>query len=88
MRYQVRLSNRAVKDLDRVGRDTRERMLERLDQIAEAPHNPRLSSPLTAKSGLRKSRVGGWRIILLVQDEIKVVAVVTIDRRGQVYQRI
>lgn len=63
-------------------------MLERLYRIAEAPHDPRLSSPLTAKGGLRKSRVGGWRIIFSVQDEIEVVAVVTIDRRGQVYQRI
>jgi len=86
--YQVRLSSRAVKDLDRVGRDTRERMLQRLDRIAEAPHDPRLSSSLTAKGGLRKSRVGGWRIIFTVEDDIRVVAVVTIDRRGQVYQRI
>jgi mRNA interferase RelE/StbE len=86
--YEVRLSSRAAKDLDRVGRDTRERMLERLNRIAEAPRDPRLSSPLTAKGDLRKSRLGGWRMIFSIEDEIKVVAVVTIELRGQAYQRI
>lgn len=71
-----------------MGRDMRDRMLQRLGRIAEAPYNRRLSGPLTGKGNLRKSRVGDWRIILLGEDEIEVVAVVTIDRRGQVYQRV
>ena len=63
-------------------------MLERLDRLAEDPPDPRLSAPLTGKGNLRKSRVAGWRIIFSVEDEVTVVAVGTIDRRGQVYQRI
>jgi mRNA interferase RelE/StbE len=88
VKYEIRLSLRTQKDLDGLGRDTRERMLQRLDALAEAPHDPRFSTPLKGKSKLRKSRVGGWRIIFSVEDEIKVVAVVMIERRGQVYQRI
>jgi mRNA interferase RelE/StbE len=88
LKYKIRLSNHAGKDLDRLGRDTRERILQKLVDIADAPHDPRLSSPLTGKGNLRKSRVGGWRIIFSVEDEIKVVAVVTIEPRGQVYRRI
>jgi mRNA-degrading endonuclease RelE of RelBE toxin-antitoxin system len=37
---------------------------------------------------LRKSRVGAWRIIYQVVEETKIVYVVTIERRGQVYKRI
>jgi mRNA-degrading endonuclease RelE of RelBE toxin-antitoxin system len=37
---------------------------------------------------LRKSRVGGWRIIYQVVEETKIVCVVMIERRGQVYKRI
>jgi mRNA interferase RelE/StbE len=88
VKYEISLSLRAQKDLDGLGRDARERMLQRMDGIAEAPHDPRLSAPLKGKGKLRKSRVGGWRIIFSVEDEIKVVAVVMIERRGQVYQRI
>ena len=69
MRYQVRLSGRAVKDLDRLNRDVQQRMLKRLDQLAEDPHDARLSSPLMNQGGMRKSRVGGWRIIFTVDQE-------------------
>ena len=88
MNYQISLSNRAAKDLDRLPRGTQERILNRLDQLAEAPCDPRLSSRLTNQGGLRKSRVGGWRIIFSVNEGGGTVEVVTIERRGQVYQRI
>lgn len=88
MSYQVRLSNRAARDLDRLDRGARERILNRLDQLAEAPGDRRLSSLLTNQGGLRKSRVGGWRIIFSVDEGGTSINVVTIDRRGQVYQRI
>ena len=87
MKYQVRLSDRAAKDLDRLNRDTQKRVLHRLDQLADAPFDARFSGPLK-NSNLRKSRVGGWRIILFSNRENESIDVVTIERRGQVYQRI
>lgn len=88
MRYEVRLSHRAAKDLDSLSRDTRERILRRLEQLAESPRDPRFSSQLTNPAGVRKSRVGGWRVIFTVDDGIGIVNVVTVERRGQVYHRI
>lgn len=88
MRYRIDLSNRAARDLDRLGRDVRERMLKRLEQLAEEPYEARMSAPLTNKGDLRKSRVGGWRIIFRVDDADRALNVVTIERRGQVYQRV
>jgi mRNA interferase RelE/StbE len=87
VRYQVRLSDRAAKDLDKLNRDTQQRILRRLDQLAENPLDPRLSGALT-NTDLRKGRVGGWRIIFSVDEENTTINVVTIERRGQVYQRI
>jgi mRNA-degrading endonuclease RelE of RelBE toxin-antitoxin system len=63
-------------------------MLNRLDQIAETPHDPRFSSVLTNQRGLRKSRVGAWRIIFGVDPTSNTVNVLTVERRGQVYHRI
>lgn len=88
MSYQVRLSNRAAKDLDRLDRGTQQRILDRLDQLAEAPGDPRHSNLLTNQGGLRKSRAGGWRIIFSVDEGSRSVDIVTVERRGQVYQRI
>lgn len=88
MNYEVRLSRRAAKDLDGLSRDTRNRNLHRLEQLAMAPLEPRFSSRLTNQGGLRKSRVGGWLIIFAVDEENKVLNLVTVERRGQVYHRI
>ncbi len=71
MRYDVRLSDRAVKDPDRLDGKIRQRVLKRLDQVAGEPHDPRYSGTLANKAGLRESRVGGWRIIFAVDEENK-----------------
>jgi mRNA interferase RelE/StbE len=88
VKFRIELSTRAGRDLDRLGRDTQERMMRRLEQIAEDPFDGRLSAPLTNQGGLRKSRVGGWRIIFGVDVSARAVNVVTIEPRGQVYHRI
>ena len=88
MSYRIELSHRAARDLDRLGRDVQRRMVKRLDQLAQDPQDARLSGPLTHQGVLRKSRVGGWRIIFTVDGEQRLLHVVTIERRGQVYQRI
>jgi mRNA interferase RelE/StbE len=88
MRYEIRLSHRAQRDLDRLDKPTQKRIVRRLEQLAEDPHDPRLSAPLSGAGNLRKSRVGAWRIIYEVAGETKVVFVVMIERRGQVYKRI
>jgi mRNA interferase RelE/StbE len=87
VKYEVRLSRRAERDLDRLDQTTRRRVVRRLDQLAEDPFASHLSAPLTGTEGLRKSRLGGWRIVFEVTED-RIVFVVIIERRGQVYQRI
>ncbi len=88
MKYEIRLSHRAERDLDRLDKPTQKRILRRLEQLAQDPYDPRISAPLKGAGDLRKSRVGAWRIICQVAEEPKIVFVVMIERRGQVYQRI
>jgi mRNA interferase RelE/StbE len=88
VKYEIRLSNRAERDLDRLDKPTQKRMLKRLEQIAEDPYDARLSAALTGHEGLRKSRVGAWRIVFRVEDEKLIVFVAMMERRGQVYKRI
>ena len=88
MNYAVELSHRAVRDLDRLDRPTRKRVLDRLEELGEEPYDPRISGPLRGIADLRKSRVGGWRLIYQINDERKLISAVMIERRGQVYKRI
>lgn len=88
MKYSQKLSARAVKDLDALDEKTKRRMLDRIAELASAPYDPKLSTKLTNQGGLRRSRVAGWRIIFIVNDQAEELSVITIARRGQVYKRI
>jgi mRNA interferase RelE/StbE len=84
--YRIVLAREAEKILDRLDRPMERRLRVRFVQLAENPFDPRLSSPLTERTGVRKSRVGGWRILFIVDRAAKRVCVLTVDTRGQVYK--
>lgn len=86
MNYRVAIGHEAEEVLDRLDRPTEIRIRSRLIQLAEDPFDPRLSAPLTERAGVRKSRVGGWRILFSVNRETQALYVLTIDTRGQVYR--
>ncbi len=69
-------------------RNTERRIRARLMQLAEDPFDSRLSSPLTGRPEVRKSRVGGWRILFTVDRDSQVIYVATVGPRGQVYKRL
>ncbi len=87
MNYRVSVSHEAEKVLDRLDRPSERRIRARFVQLGDDPFDPRLSAPLTERAGVRKSRVGGWRILFAVDRDAMVVNVVTVDTRGQVYKR-
>ncbi len=57
------VSREAEKTLDRLDRSTERRIRAGFHQLATDPFDPRLSAPLVERAGVRKSRVGGWRIL-------------------------
>ena len=86
MSYRVVIAHEAEKVLNRLDRPTEQRIRTRFRQLAVDPFDPRLSAPLTERAGVRKSRVGGWRILFLVDRETRLVSILTVDTRGQVYK--
>lgn len=86
MKYQIGVSHEAEKILDRLDRRTERRLRARIAQLGENPLDPRLSAALTERAGVRKSRVGDWRILFTVDRNALVVNIATIDTRGQVYK--
>lgn len=86
MNYRVSIVHEAEKILDRLDRPTERRIRHRVLQLAEDLFDPRLSAPLVGRVGVRKSRVSGWRILFTVDREARVIHVLTVDTRGQVYR--
>lgn len=86
MSFRVSIAHEAEKILDRLDRPTEQRIRARFVQLADDPFDPRLSAPLADRPGIRKSRVGGWRILFTVDREAKAVYILSVDTRGQVYK--
>ena len=86
MSYRPLLSDEAAKSILRADSKLRARLQKRIRELAEDPYDPRLSSPLTGRASVRKSRVGGWRILFTVDRERQSVQIASVDTRGQVYR--
>jgi mRNA interferase RelE/StbE len=84
--YRPLLSDEAAKTIRRAGTKLRARLENRIRELAENPYDSRLSSPLTGRAGVRKSRVGGWRILFTVDQQRQLLQVAAVDTRGQVYR--
>lgn len=74
--------------LDRLQPKLRERILDRLDMLLLDPRNSGISKALHGEaSPQRSSRLGNLRILYEIDDMIRVVDVIDIGPRGDVYKR-
>ena len=84
MSYSVRIKGSAAKELARLPRDARERLIEAIDRLGEQP----LAGALLKGGlrGLRRLRVGSYRIVYEVLDDELVVLVVRVAHRRELYR--
>ena len=84
MSYSVRIKGSAAKELARLPRDVRERLVDAIDSLAETPlAGSALKGQLL---GLRRWRVGNYRIVYEVREEELVVLVIRVGHRQAVYR--
>ena len=76
----------AERDLHALPRDVQERVMVRVEALAETPRPPS-SAPLKGTlTGLRRVRVGDYRIAYLVDDVEGTVGVVAVGHRSRFYE--
>ena len=79
MRYAIRIKESAARELQRIERSDRERLIAAIDRLAE---NPFAGSALKGElRGLRRIRVGDYRLIYEVQEHDLVVLVLRAAHR-------
>ena len=84
MTYSVRIKESAVKDLADIPRVDRQRISRVIDSLKESPLS---GAPLQgALRGLRRVRVGDYRIIYEVERSELLVYVVRISHRREAYR--
>jgi mRNA interferase RelE/StbE len=83
--YQVETNRSAVKALKDLPAKDRERILDRIEDLADDPR-PHQVEKLTDSGGLYRIRVGDYRVIYEIDDTDKRVTVVAIGNRRDVYR--
>lgn len=84
MSYRVRIKRSAAKALRKIDHQDRERLVEAIDRLGEEPHS---GSVLKGElSGLRRIRVGNYRIVYEVYEDELTVLVVRVAHRRDVYR--
>lgn len=86
MKYAVQLNKKIKKSLSKLPRTEAQRIL---DKIAELADNPK---PVGYKKlqgyELYRIRVGDWRIIYAIEDDVLLVLIVSIKSRGKAYKNL
>jgi mRNA interferase RelE/StbE len=84
-RYRVELRPAAVRALRKIDPQMRERIQGAIALLAGDPRPP-ASRHLKGRPG-RRARVGDYRIVYTVQDDVLLIVVVTVGHRREVYDR-
>lgn len=84
MTYSIGIKQSAAKALEKVTGEDRRRIIAGIDQLKT---NPAAGSVLKGEfSGLRRIRIGNYRVVYEVSDQQLVVLVIRIGHKWEVYR--
>ncbi len=85
--YKIVIKKSAAKELqDIAGKKDRQRLVERIRDLAESPR-PMGAEKLSGARDKYRIRQGNFRVLYEIEDEVLTVYVVTIADRKNVYRR-
>ena len=85
-RWRIEIMPSATRDLNRLEEAAASAVLEAIDHIADAPQ--RMGKPLRPElEGLWSARRGPYRVIYRIDEGERLVQIITIDHRADVYRR-
>jgi len=85
--YSVVITEHAERDIDAIAkRQDRERIRQRIERLADNPR-PAGSKKLKGPHDRHRIRQGDYRILYSIDDAIRVVAIVHVGHRKDVYRR-
>lgn len=87
MSYAIEWRPSARKQVRRLDVPARRRVLEAIDNLSHEPR-PVGSVTLTGSPGWCRIRIGSYRVVYEVQDDVLVVLVLRVGSRGDVYQHL
>ena len=84
MSYSLKIKKTALKELQQFDKPARERIVSAIEQLADNPHVGKLLKGNF--SGLRRIRVGSYRVIYEISETEVLVLVLRIAQRKDAYR--
>jgi len=85
MAYQILFTPRAFRDLASLPERDRERVAKRIDGLAKEPR-PSGVKKLSGSDDIYRMRVGDYRVLYTIQDQVVTVAIVRVGHRRDIYR--
>ena len=87
MSYQVAVKKSAAKTLKKIPRAAQKRIADKIDRLSESLPNPD-TTKMKGNNPFHKIRVGNYRIIYEIQDDVLLVLIVKIGHRKDIYRNL
>jgi len=84
--YRIKWTLAAAKTFSDLPKNVQERIAPKVNALAQNPHPPG-SKKLVGMDDLFRIRIGDYRIVYQVKDEILFIIVVNVGNRKDVYRR-
>jgi mRNA interferase RelE/StbE len=87
MVYRIEFRPAAVRDLAKIDQPAREKIAEKIDGLKQNPRSQGVE-PLQGRGKRYRLRVGVYRVVYEIEDEILLVLIIRIGHRREVYRII
>ena len=87
MSYRIEIKRSAAKALKKIPKANGKRIVEKIDSLAESPPNPD-TTKMKGDNPFHKVRVGDYRIVYEIQEDVLVILVIKIGHRKDIYRNL
>ena len=87
MKYSVEFKKSAAKTLRKLPQSVKKRIIDKLSEIENSPP-PSVETKLIGNNPFHRIRVGDYRIIYEIQNDILVILVIKIGHRRDIYKHL
>ena len=87
MSYRIEVKKSAAKALKKIPKADRKRIVNKIDSFAESRPNPD-TTKINGNNPFHKVRVGDYRIVYEIQEEVLLILIVKIGHRKDIYRNL
>ena len=87
MIYRIEVKKSAAKALRKIPKADRKRIADKIDSLAESPPSPD-TTKMKGNNPFHKVRVGDYRIVYEIQEDVFLILVVKIGHRKDIYKKL